>query len=246
MGRLNIAIYEDAPADAVHLRDLVCASGVPADTYIYEDADSLRAAFLPGLFKLLLLDIYTGDNPLGIELAHELRTSDSAVQIAFTTVSPDFALDGYRVNARDYLIKPVRQDELNSLLASVFEHFTPCGDEVEIIADHRRVGVVPSQVLYIEPLGKRSALHLTESEIITYTSITRLVKLFPALCFLRCHQSFVVNLQHVRHMAANTESFVMNDGCLIPISRSRRNKTRAAWREYLAHAAVDRESKELV
>ncbi|MDR3052420.1 MAG: LytTR family DNA-binding domain-containing protein [Coriobacteriales bacterium] len=246
MERLNIAICEDAPADAIRLRDMVCASSVPADTYVYGSADSLRAAFVPGMFQLLLLDIYLGEKPLGMELARELRASDSEVQISFTTVSPDFALEGYRVQARDYLIKPVRADDLNRLLTSVFEHFAPRGDAIEITADHRRVGVAPSQVRYIEALGKRSILHLTEGEIVTYAPLALLAGLFPALCFLHCHQSFVVNLRHVQHLTGDTASFCMDDGCHIPISRSRRSKVRAAWQDYLVHATVYHRSEELV
>jgi DNA-binding LytR/AlgR family response regulator len=140
----------------------------------------------------------------------------------------------------------VCQDDLNRLLTSVSEHFTPRDSEVEITAGRRLIRVAPSRVRYIEALGKRSVLHLTEGEIITYASITRLVKLFPVLCFLRCHQSFVVNLRHVQRVTADTESFVMNEGGLIPISRSRRSKVRAAWQEYLARTIVDREEEEFV
>ena len=119
MDSLKIAVCDD---DTFFLRQAEHAvkrwaeeQDLTVELQLFDNGDSLLTASRTEQFDVLLLDIMM---PLfnGMELAHVIRKTNTAVKIVFLTSSPEFAVESYDVKASGYLLKPLRYEKLCSVL----------------------------------------------------------------------------------------------------------------------------------
>lgn len=115
MEQLRIGVYEDNARERLGLVEMITKSGIPVSLVSGESGEELLAAFRPGRFDLLFLDIYmTGIT--GIEALERIRQSDPNVDVCIVTTSRDFALESYRMHAVRYLEKPAVREDVEELL----------------------------------------------------------------------------------------------------------------------------------
>ena len=117
-----IAIVDDIAEERVLLRtrleNILDQKNVEFHCYEYENGEAFLKASKEQDFTVLFLDIYmNGAN--GIEIAREFRKSNKDCLLIFTTTSPDHALDGFKVRAMHYLVKPYTAEELSSLIDEI-------------------------------------------------------------------------------------------------------------------------------
>jgi DNA-binding LytR/AlgR family response regulator len=135
----------------------------------------------------------------GIETATLIRKYDENVKIVFCTVSIEHAVDSYDVYAYGYLVKPFDVSRMRALL----DKFTKSvlGDEVSYIRVKSKYAdrlVALSDIVFIESNDKVLYIHKKNYEIIkTYGKLSSLEEQLNKKHFLRCHQSFIINLDHV-------------------------------------------------
>ena len=106
---MRIAIVDDIKEERAvlygWLSNQLSKRNIPGDFVEFESGEEFLAAAKERPFTVVFLDIYmNGAN--GIEIARELRMSDSDCFLIFTTTSTDHALEGFRVRALHYLVKP--------------------------------------------------------------------------------------------------------------------------------------------
>ena len=111
---MNIAIVDDLKTDSDRLVGFI-------DTYMkqhnlqygtldrFSSGEDFLGAFTPGKYDLIFLDIYM-DGITGMETAKRIRQTDHDCRIIFITISPEFAVESYNVNASFYLLKPIGKD----------------------------------------------------------------------------------------------------------------------------------------
>lgn len=90
-------------------------TGTAVDVALVTRGEDLLARHAASRADIIMLDMIM---PLvnGMDAAHELRQSDTAVRLVFLTSSPEFALESYEVRAFDYLLKPVTYERVAQLL----------------------------------------------------------------------------------------------------------------------------------
>jgi DNA-binding LytR/AlgR family response regulator len=235
MQTICIAICEDDARDALELRRLIKQSGVSAEIHTYESADVFLAAFKPGFFQLIFLDIMFGDaNAEGIEAALKIRETDDDVWLVFTTNSPDYAVFGYKVRADRYLKKPLDELEVTSLLERATKHFSDISDEIIVTADRKHRSLRLRDIRYVEAHNKQSLIHLKDETIVSYTTIDELKKRLKLPSFLRCHRSYIVNMDHIQSVERD---FIMDDGDVVYIGHGNQWNIRKVYRDYIARLA---------
>lgn len=180
---------------------------------------------------LLFLDIRM-PRLSGLDLAK--LVSDST-KIIFTTAYADHALDGFRVHAFDYLLKPVSYDEFyksSERAYKISETTTmqpaiPVPGHLVVKSEYRILRIPFSSIDYIEGLKDYVKVYTDGSNkpVLTLMSMKNLEDLLPEPTFMRIHRSFIVNLDKVRVVERNC--IIMNDQC-IPVSDSNRRKFFAA------------------
>lgn len=231
--RLKIAICEDDINDARLLGDIIKNCGILCDFIIFYSAESLLAEQGISEFDLFLLDIYlSGIN--GIQLAREIRTKNKNCEIVFTTVSDAHALEGFEVNALQYILKPLDMKKVSAIL----ERYICISnrrdlDYCTVVVDRADVNIYYRDICFIESFDKYCKIHTKYGIIETYSSLAGLLNKLPKPPFLRCHRGYVVNMDHVRDVIGD---FIMKTGDIVYIRQSERNKIKKEYMKYLAES----------
>jgi len=162
--------------------------------------------------NLIFLDIRMADLS-GIELARIIGQSDKKknLRIIFTTAYDQYALDGFKVDALDYLVKPFNYVDFSKAAEKAKDYFSMYESSLQAVTteikpqqdqrpyiylkiEHQLVKVDVDDILYIEGLKDYVKVYLksTDKPLLTLTSLKRLQEKLPADMFLRLHRSFIV------------------------------------------------------
>ncbi len=146
-------------------------------------------------FDIAFLDIYMKEiNGMGV--AKALRKTDSKVRIIFLTTSIDFAIDSYDVQASGYLLKPLQVEKMQSLLLKILQD----RPRPKLAVKHRKElrYLFYDDIIYAESRGRNLTIHLNNRPTITINEkLDILQATLKSPRFLRCHQSFLVNMDYV-------------------------------------------------
>ncbi len=174
-------------------------SAVEALRYLHEH---------PGTVDLAFLDIQMQELN-GLELARVL--GPAGPRVVFTTAFSQYALDGYRVDALDYLVKPFNYEEFLRAAGKARAYAeltaqpasTPAAAEEEeylfLKAEYQLVRVALSDVLYVEGLKDYVKVHLksTPRALLSLMSLKAMEEKLPTRRFMRIHRSFIVALDKI-------------------------------------------------
>jgi len=214
---LKVALCDDTPEDIFKLGMLLESILPEAAVDCYESGEHLLQQFSSGRYQVVFLDIYMKELT-GMETARCLRELDTHCQIVFTTASPDFALESYRVRSAHYLVKPISELDVAEAIARCKELLGIGRDHVLRVTAERREHEIPyDSIFYIEIYNKQCLFHLTQGTITVHKTIDAVERLLPAPPFVRCHRSYIVNLDYVTDVG---EDFTMRDGSTVYIRRT--------------------------
>ncbi|ABQ07142.1 MULTISPECIES: LytR/AlgR family response regulator transcription factor [Flavobacterium] len=165
---------------------------------------------------LVFLDINM-PNLTGMELARLLQEQPGQVpKIVFTTAYNHYAIEGYKVNAVDYLLKPFSYEEFlraaNKVLQITEEasnNFQPITADDEFIflkVEYQWVRISLKEILYIESLKDYVKVHLDDNQkaILSLISLKALEEKLPSAKFMRVHRSFIVSLDKINAISKNS------------------------------------------
>ena len=171
-------------------------------------ADGLQALHANPV-DLLFLDIEM-PHTNGLQLATMLNQQvlRNPPMIVFTTAFDHFAIDGFRVNAIDFLLKPFSYEEFlrasnralkQATLRSASAEHGPEIDHVFVKVDYSLVRVDFKDILYIVGLKDYTKIFLrsTPRPLLTLTSLKALEEKLPAHSFMRVHRSYIAGLNQI-------------------------------------------------
>lgn len=159
----KIAICDDSGADRQFVLNMVRAWASSAGHTVYNDDFPSAESFLfryaeESDYDILLLDIEMGAMD-GVTMAKELRKSNDTVQIIFITGYSDYISEGYEVAALHYLMKPVKEEKLRSVLDRAVEKITKNERVLHFEAGGEMVRVPIYQIRYADVLGNYVTVH---------------------------------------------------------------------------------------
>ncbi len=180
-------------------------------------ADAL-AAIRGGGVDLAILDIQM-PQMTGLELAR--AAADAGTLVIFVTAYRDYAFEGFRVHAADYLLKPVSFEEFSEAVARVTGRLAvpapaPADACLTVRSDYRQVRIPVADILYIEGLKDYVKIFVADRErpVLTQMSMKGAEAQLPPDRFMRVHRSFIVGL---RHIAAFDRSSLTIASATIPV-----------------------------
>ena len=223
---LRFAVCEDDDGDAAALREIL-TSVCPCEVVRFSSGEAFGDANPAGRFDVVLMDIFLG-GATGVEVARRLRAADDNVEIVFVTSSEDHALDGYAVNAAQYVVKPFDRARIEAVMETVVRRLEAARGEVLSITENRRRRDLPLRgILYVASEGQACVIRTRGEQIRTYISIEALAAALPPPRFLRCHRGYVVNLDQVRYLEDG--DFIMSNGERVYISVKNFRKVKSAY-----------------
>jgi DNA-binding LytR/AlgR family response regulator len=170
---------------------------------------------------LIYLDIQMPDLN-GIELARVIDKAQEKPRIIFTTAFEKFALEGYKVDALDYLLKPFNYEEFLRTATKAHSYYElinrtaaapavtnpehPEDQYLFLKVEYQWVRLALDDILYIEGLKDYVKVHLRNDEkgVMSLTSLKDLEEKLPSRRFLRVHRSFIVALDKISSMTKNS------------------------------------------
>ena len=170
---------------------------------------------------LIYLDIQMPDLN-GIELARVIGKGAETPRIIFTTAFEQFSLEGYKVDALDYLLKPFNYEEFLRTATKAHSYYELINRNVpaSVAADpqntddqylflkveYQWVRIALDDILYIEGLKDYVKVHLKDAGkgVLSLTSLKDLEEKLPSRKFMRVHRSFIIALDKITSMTKNS------------------------------------------
>ena len=216
---IQVAICDDAAADRDYVETMVKrwaqARDVAVELRQYTSAETLLFCLADqGGADIALLDIEMGAMD-GVTLAKRLRRDSETMQIVFITGYSDYIAEGYEVAALHYLMKPVKEEKLFSVLDRAAEKL--CKNERTLLLETpvETVRVPIYSIRYADVQGNYVSIHAAQC----YTVKMTLRELEQSLDdrFYRVGRSAIVNLGEITRVT-RTEVF-LRDGSVLPLPR---------------------------
>ncbi len=169
-------------------------------------------------FTLYLLDVMMPGID-GMAAAREIRSFDTSAEIVFLTSFPDFAYESYGVKALDYLLKPVRTEQLFPILDKLSREEEKLQEGLTLKTQTSIIRVPFSQLVYVEVFDKRLYFNLADGSVI---KVAGRMKDYEELLlsrpeFMHTHRSYIVNMLRVREFSVSGISTFT--GKNLPVSR---------------------------
>ena len=163
--------------------------------------------------------------------------------VVFTTAYSEYAIDGFKVDAVDYLLKPFGLDDMKRAANKVKTRYdllnatptttvtTPTDDDNTIFlkTEHRMVRVDIDKIRYIEGMSEYLRIYLegVQRPLIVLLSMKKMEERLPSASFMRVHRSYIINLRKIQEV--NKSRIIMDADTYIPIG----DLYREAFNNYL-------------
>ena len=186
--------------------------------------------YYPKDVDLIIMDIdMPGLN--GIETAKELRRIDPAVALMFVTNMAQFALQGYEVDAMDYVIKPISYGDFAMKMQKALRYLAQ--NHKEKMTIQSKEGVVNLNVmdiLYIEVIRHNLIYHTVFGDFTERGVMKEVEQVLESVHFIRCNHHYLVNLKYVSAISGNA-LFLGNEA--LTISRNKKKSFMDAFTKYV-------------
>ena len=220
MDQLRCIVADDEPLAVELLRSYVQRDERLQLVGAFTDARAAMDTLQQGGVDLAILDIQMPELS-GIEIAR--AADEMGVRVMFITAYREYALDGFRVHAADYLLKPVSRNEFAEAIDRICSRQSAPVQYLTVRSDYRQLRLPFNEILYVEGLKDYVKIYVTgrERPVITQMSLKAVEQALPADEFVRIHRSFVVAKARV---TAYDRTSVTVAGTALPIGDTYRQR----------------------
>lgn len=169
-----------------------------------------------------------------------VKTLSTPLLVVFTTAYSDYALEGYKVDAIDYLLKPFGLDDFiraarkvkkqYELMNAVSVSVVDMDDAIFFKTEYKIVRVEINRIMYVESMSEYLKIYLVDEPkpLIVLLSMKKLEERLPVSTFMRVHRSYIINLKLIQEV--NKNRIILNRDTYIPIG----DNYREAFNNYLS------------
>ncbi len=230
---MNIAVVEDeqAAVDLLrkHVERYASERSITCDIAVFRDGADFLDRYHP-IFDVIFMDIEM-PHINGMETARRLRKTDTTVTLIFITSLKQYALDGYSVEALDYLVKPVGYVHFSTMMDRVQDRLQKRSDaEIVLTAGYAVHRLRCADIYYVEIVQHYVVYHTSAGEIKFWGTLSDEENRLPKDRFARPNSAYLVNLAHVQRVEKDT---IYVDGSTISISRGKKARFMQALMRYL-------------
>lgn len=229
---LRCCVIDDEPLAARLINDYIEKTPFLESAGIFGSAQEAIKAVLSGDIDIVFLDIQMPQLN-GLEFA---RLVPKQCKIVFTTAYDRYAIDGFKVNAVDYLLKPVSYTEFLAAATKVLNLIeTPTAtrnDYIIVKSEYKLVQIPVNDIIFIEGVRDYVKIYIeSDSSVLTLMNIKSLDQALPRDMFMRVHRSYIVNTSKIRVIERNRIVFGKH---YVPVSESYKD----AFADYVSHHTV--------
>lgn len=229
----KIAICDDEPNELEHISSLVAKwsteSGHICEIHTFASAEAFLFTYAEEkAYDILLLDIEM-KGISGINLAKQIRSNNSRVEIVFITSHFEFSTEGYEVDALHYLMKPISAPKLMPVLSKAAEKLSIEPPSLIITCDHETFRLYEADILYIEAFRHYITIYTNNGQYKLKENISAFSdKLSDD--FYHTHRSYLVSLKHIVRISRTT--VYVDNGAELPLARGKYDDINRAFIEH--------------
>ncbi len=217
--KYKIAICDDSDIDRQYILNMVNRWATEKNHVVHTDTFISAENFLfhyaeESNYDILLLDIEMGAMD-GVTMAKKLRKNNDTVQIVFITGYSDYISEGYEVAALHYLMKPVKEQKLLSVLDRAAEKLSKNEKVLNFEIGGEMVRVPIYQIRYADVFGNYVTIHAATDVTIKMT-LSELEKALDER-FYRVGRSAIINLTQISRVTKH--DVYLTDGTMLPLPR---------------------------
>ena len=230
---IHIAVCDDEESFVQNLKEQLmryaqeCAQQIRVT--VFYDGSELVNGYDPSI-DLVFLDIQMNRMD-GLAAAERIRQMDGEVGIIFLTTLTRYALEGYKYQATNYIIKPMKYARLKAEMDRWMQR-RPAKESPSLVVvnDSGRYRVLLKELKYVETFNRNLLLHTEKENILCYRSMKEMERELAGSGFVRCHTSYIVNLFFVK--GVKKLEIELLDGAQLPISQPKRKEFMEKLTEY--------------
>lgn len=234
---MNIAICEDRIRDTKEIQTILTKTCMGLQLkfktdYYHSGEELIRAVQRGRSYSLILMDIYlTGMS--GIEAASKIKLLLPQIQIAFITVSNEYAINAFELNALHYLVKPIDEKKMRECL----QRFLVCSGmpvkTLKIKSDRKIYKFMLFNVVKIQSSNKGVDVYLSNEKNPCHIplSFKKTEEQLDSKQFLRISRGLIVQMSHI--ICIDRETCRLKDGTEAIISRRERSVIRKKYNDYI-------------
>jgi Response regulator of the LytR/AlgR family len=200
---IKCAIIDDEPLSRDILRQFIEDHPDLSLTAEYKDALEAISGLERQSVDLLLLDI----NMPKLSGVNFYKSLQEKPLVIFTTAYPEFALEGFELDAVDYLMKPIAFDRFLQAIQKVKNRLKTTSEEtpehIMLKVDKKLYRAAFDDILYLEAFGDYAKVHLIHQVLIITSTMKRLEAELPSELFVRTHKSYLINISKVEFIEGN-------------------------------------------
>lgn len=232
--KFDIAIIDDEPREREHLRYMLekyfAGSRDTCEIKTYTSAE----AFCEGYHADTDIVFFDIDMPgmNGMEAARFIRERDNKVVIVFVTKMMQFAIEGYTVQAFDFIVKPINEGSFVIKFDRILNMVRKVSDEamvtLNVVGGKKRVFV--REIIYVEVRNHYLTYHMSDGEYVVRGTMGEAEKLLSGYHFGRCNACYLVNMKHISDFRGD---WITAGGDKLKISQSKKQEFLGEFAKYL-------------
>lgn len=230
---IHIAVCDDEKEFVKHLTELL-------ERYAEESGEEIKiSVYYDGLeliekydttIDLIFLDIQMKLVD-GLHTAERIRQMDEKVGLIFLTTLTQYGLEGYKYQANNYIIKPMKYVRLKAEMDGwLKKHRREESPFIVIVNDAGKYKVFLKSLRYVETFNRNLLIHTEEENIICYKSMKEMERELQEKGFVRCHTSYLVNLYYVKGVKKLEIELITGE--ILPVSQPKRKEVMERLAEY--------------
>ncbi|BDD41592.1 LytR/AlgR family response regulator transcription factor [Streptococcus ruminantium] len=237
---MKIAIVEDQKAEQERLSSYIktyCQqAGIAVEINCFNDGLHITSDYQKQ-FDLIYLDVEM-EVMDGMTTAQKIRSLDKEVLLVFVTNHSHVAIQGYSVEAIDFLLKPLNSFVFEEHFKKILRKLLAAQEKQSLYIKSKQstLKLCQEDIIYLESQGHQVHIHTIDGETtITHNTLKNLEALLDRKLFVRTHSAYIINLSQVQKVEGN---LVYVKGIVLPISRPRKKEFMAALTHFIGDSLL--------
>lgn len=222
--KINCLIIDDEPLARKGLKEYMADIDFLIFSAEFDNPLKAMETLRSGDIQLIFLDIQM-PKINGLDF---LKTLQQPPPVIFTTAYPQYALDGFELNALDYLVKPISFDRFYKAVLKAKEYYEVREKNVNAVpeatdsyffikTDNKLVKLDFADILFVEALQNYVVVHTEKKKYMTYLTFKSVEDYLPSRQFIKTHKSYIVSASRIDSIEGNDIRIGAHH---IPISRN--------------------------
>lgn len=200
---------------------------IQCDKYISGE-DFFKSRF--NQYQIVFLDINM-QKENGIEIAEKIREVNQTMEIIFLTAYIQYALEGYRVRAYRFLLKPIAYEEfvfqLKELLLRLNDYER---NHLKLVSYGQKYELKIEEIYYIEVMNHELTYHCVRGEVSINGNMKQIQERLAQCYFARIHSAYLVNMRQIEKV--KNKEIILKNGRSLPLARTKQDEFRQKYLEF--------------